>query len=491
MKLSVITKHRAPTGTVTALVTVAAMLAPLLSSCSSATHASSTMNGIAHRNKAVWSAPKIREYTIPSRFSSPAGIAVGANGAIWFAESNADKIGVLKTNGAITEFPLSKNSAPWSIAQSTNGDIWFTESSGQANKIGKISPGGILSEYPAQGVYPQGITMGSDGDMWFTESDGNVKGVIGKISPDGAVVTYAIPTINSNPFDIASGRDGSLWFAENSGDKIGKIDESGVITEYGIPTANSAPYGIALGPDGSMWFTESNGNNVGRITPSGHVIEYTVPTSNSKPEEIIAGPGSSMWFTESGGDKVAKIAMNGSITEFELPTKKSFPDGIAADRSGNLWFAESGNNKIAELKATSRALSRSQPLKGKVSRSSTASVAAAEYETTADTKFYPSVSALCAQTVVVARREAAVLSGSTSSIPDAPGVRELASGIHVHVLAEKTMECPNSYGSVTINATRVSITDGSTAMNGNTGYVESADVRKTSFQFQDEAAKNA
>jgi hypothetical protein len=39
--------------------------------------------------------------------------------------------------------------------------------------------------------------------------------------------------------------------------QIGRITTEGTITEYPIPTPDSGPNGITAGPDGALWFTES------------------------------------------------------------------------------------------------------------------------------------------------------------------------------------------------------------------------------------------
>ena len=56
-----------------------------------------------------------------------------------------------------------------------------------------------------------------------------------------------------------------MWFVEDNGSKIGRISPNGVITEYVIPTPNSVPFSIVSGSDGAIWFTEQGGNKIGRL----------------------------------------------------------------------------------------------------------------------------------------------------------------------------------------------------------------------------------
>src|SRR6266516_3605993 len=101
---------------------------------------------------------------------------------------------------------------------------------------------------------------GPDDHLWFTENEGNR---IGKITPAGVVSEYGAGiSADSHPLGIAAGPDGNLWFTEFYGDRIGKITPAGVVSEYsaGI-SAGSNPSWIAAGPDGNLWFTESLGDN--------------------------------------------------------------------------------------------------------------------------------------------------------------------------------------------------------------------------------------
>ena len=147
----------------------------------------------------------------------------------------------------ITEYVVpTANSAPNIIAAGPDGALWFAEQG--ANKIGQITAAGVFTEFPVPtvGGDPFGIAAGPDGALWFTELDGNK---IGRITTTGAITEYVVPTAGSQPSGITTGSDGALWFTELAGNKIGRITTTGAITEYIIPTATSVPEGIAAGPD--------------------------------------------------------------------------------------------------------------------------------------------------------------------------------------------------------------------------------------------------
>ncbi len=135
-----------------------------------------------------------------------------------------------------------------------------------------------VEQYPVTtaNAVPYGITAGPDGNLWFTENNANK---IGRITPAGDVTEYDLPTAIAFPSVIVAGPDGNLWFTAEGGNKIGRITPAGDVTEFAIPTAGAFPYGIAAGPDGNLWFTEIQGNKIGRITPAGVVTEFAIPTA--------------------------------------------------------------------------------------------------------------------------------------------------------------------------------------------------------------------
>jgi virginiamycin B lyase len=207
---------------------------------------------------------------------------------------------------------------------------------------------------------PVAITEGPSGDLWFTDQRSNTAGqtFIASITPSGAITEYPIPTgsapdlpVASAPAGIALGGDGDIWFTDDGQNSdgqnlVGRISPNGTITEYPIPTKGSDPLAIALGADGDMWFTEPGIDAVGRITPAGEVAEFTVPSVENLLRDIVRGPDGNMWFTEipaSGQEEPAlgEITPSGTVKTFAL----SLPPGGDLENLGmgpedEIWFAD-------------------------------------------------------------------------------------------------------------------------------------------------------
>ena len=299
----------------------------------------------------VWSqdtTPAISEYTLPVARSAPNLITSGPDGNLWFTQEFNDQIGKITPGGTITEYPvptIGENYAFYMTA-GPDGKVWF--SSGGIRKVVSVTATGIFTEHPLpQGQSPNGITLGPDGNIWFTDDLGQH---IGKIDSTGTVTEFTVltggsPSLPPTPHGLTTGPDGNLWFAEYGTSKIGRITTSGVLTEYPLPVANSRPECIVPGPDGNLWFTELRGA-IGKITPEGVIAEYSA--SVSEWGMIARGPDGALWFPE-GSNKIARITANGAISEYSIPTAGSFPYGIAAGPDGNLWFTERSANRIGKV----------------------------------------------------------------------------------------------------------------------------------------------
>jgi streptogramin lyase len=58
---------------------------------------------------------------------------------------------------------------------------------------------------------------------------------IGRISPSGTITEYPLLHPDSQPEGLLAGPDGTLWFLEQGGKRVGHIRPSGSITEMPCP----------------------------------------------------------------------------------------------------------------------------------------------------------------------------------------------------------------------------------------------------------------
>lgn len=225
----------------------------------------------------------ITSYPLPNPNSIPERIVAGPDGALWFTESNGNRIGRISTSGAITEFTVPTHaSAPTGIAAGADGNVWFTEKVG--NRIARISTAGTFAEFPSldPGSAPAYITNGPDGRIWFSDKPHRR---LGAITAVGTLTSYPIdippPIIgnpnNAGPEALIAGPDGNLWVIVQQTHQIWRVSPSGAIVDkIGLPWPDRSLYNLALGPDGRVWYGKIG--RIGAITADGQVTQWEYGT---------------------------------------------------------------------------------------------------------------------------------------------------------------------------------------------------------------------
>jgi virginiamycin B lyase len=216
----------------------------------------------------------ITEWNLPTPDSQPRAIALGADANIWFGMFAAGKLGRITPDGVITEFPLpTPDSGPRAVAAGGDGNIWFSEY--KADRIGRITPKGVVTEFPLPrpNSGPGDITAGPDGAMWFVELSGGMDGVrtdgnrIGRITYGGRITEYPLPSGSASPINIAVGPDGNLWYTRGTG--LGCVTPDGRISEIQAG-ADFRGAGLSAGSDrepplrliNRLWFADGGANHI-------------------------------------------------------------------------------------------------------------------------------------------------------------------------------------------------------------------------------------
>jgi streptogramin lyase len=261
----------------------------------------------------------LMEFPLPHPDSSPRIIARGSDGNLWFSEHTGNRIGRITQNGVITEWDILRpNSQPRAICLGADGNIWFGLFAG--GKIGRITPAGLITEFspPTPDSGPRALATGADGNVWFSEYRANR---ISRITPQGVVTEFPLPRPNSGPGDITMGSDGALWFVELSGgmdglrtdgNRVGRITYEGRITEYPMPTGGASAINIAVGPDRNLWY--SRGAMLGRVTPAGAITEFPIG-ADARSVGLSAGSDrepptrlvNRLWFADGGANRISYL----------------------------------------------------------------------------------------------------------------------------------------------------------------------------------------
>lgn len=257
----------------------------------------------------------------------------------------------------ILEFQLPvPNSVPSILAIDAEDNVWFTMGGGglanidlpALNMVGKLTLDGDIMVYslPTKASAPDGLAIGPDGAVYVTQYLG---GRIARIDPKRrSIEEYIVPTASPQLTGLAVDANGNLWFNENKGNKVGRLSPSGVISEYQIPSANSRPTGMVIDHQANIWFSERDTSKVGCLRADGTIIEYSIPTPNAKPTAMAVDSLGRVWFSERQGNKIA-VVEEGLIREYPLPNPNSGAFFLLIDGDDHVWFSELFGNRIGVL----------------------------------------------------------------------------------------------------------------------------------------------
>lgn len=263
--------------------------------------------------------------------------------------------------------PIEIVGSPAAVAQTASRIREFPVSS-----TGLSTPAGGLTA----------LAVGPDGAVWFvdnlhvTPSDNGTptptagNSQIGRLTSDGAITEYSVPTSNAFVFAITAGPDGNMWFTESElgpgqgrrapNGKIGRITQAGKIEEFALPGPFTRLWGITTGPDGNVWFTAMSVDpqhntpvgTIGRIGADGEIKEFALPTGVFASGPISCGPDNALWFATVPSDpqaghqlRIGRISPDGNLTFLPVPATivvvgNPMQGGLAFGSDGNLWFTE-------------------------------------------------------------------------------------------------------------------------------------------------------
>jgi sugar lactone lactonase YvrE len=252
----------------------------------------------------------------------PAGVALDANGNLFIADWNNNRIRKVDTNGIITTI-------------AGNGSPGYSGDGGPATS--------------ASLAYVEGVTVDSAGNLFIADTVNNrirrvdTNGIIttvagkgpavyGSYSGDGGAATNAgLDTPYSTAVDVS----GNLFIADFYNNCIRKLDTNGIITTVagngdwgysgdGGPATNATldePYGVAVDSSGNLFISDSSNDRIRKMDTNGVITTVA---------------GKDTWGYSGDGGPATNATLN-------------LPSGMALDSIGNLFIADLGNERIRKV----------------------------------------------------------------------------------------------------------------------------------------------
>jgi uncharacterized protein (TIGR03437 family) len=315
----------------------------------------------------------------------PAAVAVDRAGNVYITDLGHSRIRVVSPAGAITTAvgsdkgaPLAPNenavsvrlNGPTGVAVDANGNIYFTEGSiGSGTnlahgdyRVWKVTPDSILTAFAGNGI--------------------------ASYSGDGGASTNAQLR---GPTALALDTAGNLYIADTQNHRVRKVTPAGIITTIagtgtagfsgdGGPAANAqlnAPQGVAVDSAGFVVISDTGNSRIRKISPDG-IINNHIGNGNASyfgdggpaylgsvnhPEGIAVDPSYAVYIADTLNHVVRKAGTDGTIKTIAGRGVPGFsgdggpatsaqlkgPTSVALDNAGNLYIVDTGNQRIRKV----------------------------------------------------------------------------------------------------------------------------------------------
>ncbi|MCF6324308.1 MAG: putative Ig domain-containing protein [Gammaproteobacteria bacterium] len=303
--------------------------------------------------------------------------------------------------------------SPYSVAVAADGTLYIADDDN--NRIRRVTPDGIISTVVGTGVagysgdggpadqaqlsVVRNVVIGSDGSLYIADvfnervrrvdPDGIITTVAGSggsgaYSGDGGPATEAKLDLHSSP-GMALGPDGSLYIADVSNHRVRRVGPDGIITTVagrsvwgfsgdGGPATEASflfPTGIALAPDGSLYISDNRNHRIRRVAVDGIVTTVVgtgvqgyagdggpaVQAQLRFPAGLAFAPDGYLYIADASNQRVRRVGPDGIITTVAgrgPVSNRDYGDGGPADQSGlevpfNVSLGPDGSLYISDI----------------------------------------------------------------------------------------------------------------------------------------------
>ena len=322
---------------------------------------------------------------VEAKLNWPTGVAVGANGHVYIADSYNNLIREVDSEGIITTIagtgrvygfyaepdedgvgdggPATEAKLDWPIGLVVDGEGNVYVADRGHHRIRKLTRTG--GEYVIS-------TIAGTGDEGDEDGDGDIG--------DGG---DAMEAQLDGPRGVAVDGDGRVYIADTGANRIRRIDSEGLIgtvaggerggDESAMTARLSVPRGVAVDADGVLYIADTGNNQIHRLEDEGTTAIAGVaglgdggPATEARllgPSAVAIDADGTIYITDSGNRRVRRVDTEGVITTFAGNGERGdggdggaatgaqfhYPGGIAIDSAGNVYIADLHGNRVRRV----------------------------------------------------------------------------------------------------------------------------------------------
>ena len=374
---------------------------------------------------------------LTARLADPTGLAVDRSGNVYIADPERNTVRRVDSRGTISTVAGTGErgyggdgglavdaqlSGPIGVAVDADGNIYFSDIGN--DRIRRVSAKGIITTFAGTGEEgysgdggpaveaqlsaPRGLAVDSSGNLYIADTRNHA---IRRVDTTGTITTVAgsgergnggdggaaVEARLNTPRDIAVDGSGNLYIADTRTSTVRQVDTAGIITtiagtgEQGysgdggsaVSAQLSAPYRVSVDGSGNLFIADTWNHRVRKVDTRGIITTIAgiggiginndggysgdggpaVEAQLDSPRGIAVGGSGNLYIADTGNDRIRRVDTAGIITTIAgvgetsysgdgghaVSALLNYPAGVAVDDSGILYIADTGNHRIRRV----------------------------------------------------------------------------------------------------------------------------------------------